>query len=97
MTTLDLAKLYSNGQESSPGGVGRGGLMFIFLLPEHRDGPQPRTLSIIREKTFDLGVPTKPQPIPQASYPVTLFGVTASAGGSFWPHHCLRQGGTKNE
>lgn len=50
MTTLDLAKLYSNGQESTPGGVGRGGLMFIFLLPEHRAGPQPRKLGIIREK-----------------------------------------------
>lgn len=24
--------------------------MFIFLLPEHRAGPQPRKLGIIREK-----------------------------------------------
>lgn len=104
MTTLDLAKLYSNGQESTPGGVGRGGLMFIFLLPEHRAGPQPRKLGIIREKKVfffppertDPGVPTKPQPMRQVSCPVTLFGVTASAGGSFWPCRCLRQGGTES-
>uniref|UniRef100_A0A8I5ZVJ9 Serine protease HTRA1 n=1 Tax=Rattus norvegicus TaxID=10116 RepID=A0A8I5ZVJ9_RAT len=49
--------------------------MFIFLLPEHRAGPQPRKLGIIREKKVfffppertDPGVPTKPQPMRQVN------------------------------
>lgn len=44
MTTLDLAKLYSNGQERTLGCVGRGGLMSMFLPPEHRASPQPQEI-----------------------------------------------------